>query len=173
MRIINRPAVVVLAAALLAQAAVAAQGGWQTVSNEAGRFSVTVPGPLPEPNRATDANGVLTHTFAVRQAGKAYLVAYADGASANTRGEMDDARDALVKGLTATLVSEHRFKSAQPVGDVEATEFTARSESTGTECKARTFSYKSRLYMIGVVNKTGSGSSLDTDRFLDSFRITS
>ena len=166
-------AVVALAAAFLAEAAAAAQGGWQTVANEAGRFSVTVPAPLSEPNRATDANGVVTYTFAARQAGKSYLVAYADGASANIRGEMDDARNALVQGLTATLVSEHRFKSAQPVGDVEATEFTARSASTGIECKARTFSFKSRLYMIGVVNKAGSGSSLDTDRFLDSFRITS
>lgn len=173
MRLIIRPAVAALAAALLAQAAVSAQGGWQTVANEAGRFSVTVPGPLPEPTRATDAKGIVTHTFAVRQAGKAYVVAYADGDIGNVRAEMDAARDALVQGLTATLVSEHRFKSAQPVGDVEATEFTARSASTGTECKARTFSYKSRLYMIGVVNRAGSGSSLDTDRFLDSFRITS
>lgn len=169
----NRLLRVVVTAGVLAQGPVAAQGGWQTVTNEAGRFSVIVPGPLQTNGPTTDAKGIVTTTFAIRQDGKAYVVALADGPIDNWRVEMDAARDALLGGLKVTLVSQHHFKSAQPIGDTEATEFTARSASAGTECKARIFWHKSRMYMIGVVNRTGTGSSLDTDKFLDSFRITS
>src|SRR5687767_749869 len=159
----QRSVVAVLAAALLAPPSVTAQGGWQTVANAPGRFSITVPAPLSPDKPVTDPNGVVSHTFVASVDGKAYVVAYADGAIANWRAEMDAARDALLKGLDATLVSEHRFKSAQPVGDIEATEFTCRSQTAGTECKARSFWYKSRLYMIGVLYRSGTGSSLDTD----------
>lgn len=169
----DRLAPVVVLAAVLFHGPAAAQGGWQTVFNEAGRFTVTVPGPLTINGPTTDGKGIVTTTFAVRHEGKAYVVALADGPIVDWRVEMDAARDALIKGLTATLVSQHHFKSSQPVGDVEATEFTARSEGAGTECKARVFWHKSRMYMIGVVHRAGIGSSLDTDRFLDSFRITS
>jgi hypothetical protein len=55
---------------------------------------------------------------------------------------------------------------------VRFVEFTGRT-ATGTECKARVLLHKSRLYMIGVVSFSGRGSALDTDKFLDSFRITS
>jgi hypothetical protein len=173
MRNIHRISVVLIAAAVLGHGQIAAQGGWQTVANGPGRFSITVPAPLSEDRPVTDPNGVVSHTFVASVGGKAYVVAYADGAIPNWRAEMDAARDALLKGLTATLVSEHRFKSAQPVGDVEATEFTCASQSAGTECKARSFWHKSRLYMIGVLYRAGTGSSLETDKFLDSFRITS
>lgn len=152
---------------------VAAQDGWQTVTNEPGRFSVTVPGALTQTGPRTDDKGIVTTTFAVRHAGKAYVVALADGPIDNWRVEMDAARDALLGGLKMTLVSQHHFKSAQPIGDIEATEFTARGENGANECKARIFWHKSRMYMLGVVHPAGTGSSLDTDKFLDSFRITS
>lgn len=176
MPLTHRLARAVVTAAVLAHGAhgpAAAQVGWQTVTNEAGRFSVTVPGPLTQTGPTTDAKGIVTTTFAVRHNGKAYVVALADGPIADWRVEMDAARDALIGGLKMTLASQHHFKSAQPVGHVEATEFTARSETTGNECKARVFWHKSRMYMLGVVHGTGVGSSLDTDKFLDSFRITS
>ena len=175
MSVMKRLALASLAAAVI-HAAVGAQSppaAWQQASDGPGRFTVLVPGALGADKPVTDANGIVTHTFAVGQPGKAYVIAYADGSMADPQREMDDARDALLKGISATLVSEHRFKSVQPVGEVMASEFTCRSESQATECKARTLWHKTRLYMIGVVNRIGSGSSLDTDKFLDSFRITS
>ncbi|HUF23170.1 MAG TPA: hypothetical protein VMN81_03500 [Vicinamibacterales bacterium] len=152
---------------------VVAQAEWQRVSNEPGRFSVMVPAPLVTQAPTTDANGIVTRMFIASHAGKTYVIGYADGGIPDRQREMDDARDALLKGLSASLVSEHRFKSAQPVGETMATEFNCRSESQGTECKVRTFSHNSRLYMVGALWRTGTGSSLDTDKFLDSFRITS
>lgn len=165
--------VATLTAILASAHIVVAQAEWQRVSNEPGRFSVMVPAPLVTKAPITDANGFVTHTFVSSHAGKSYVLAYADGGLPDRQREMDDARDTLLKGLSATLVSEHRFKSAQPVGETMATEFNCRSESQGTECKVRTFSHNSRLYMIGALWRAGTGSSLDTDTFLDSFRITS
>jgi hypothetical protein len=170
---LKRIALAVLAAAAVIHGPVLAQGDWQTYSDATGRFTVTAPGALKANPPITDENGVVTYTFAVGHAGKAYVVAYADGNLAEWRKEMDAARDALLKGLAAVAVSEHNFKSSQPVGDVEATEFTCRSETQGTECQCRTLAYKSRLYMIGVVYKAGTGAALGTAKFLDSFRITS
>lgn len=170
---LRRVALVALATVAVFHGQTVAQGTWQTTTHPAGRFSVSAPGALTARPPTTDANGIVTHTFVVNHAGKAYVVAYADGDLTNWRKEMNDARDALVKGLSAVLVSEHNFKSSQPVGDVEATEFTCRSDTLGAECHCRTFRHQSRLYMIGVVNKVGTGSALDTGKFLDSFRITS
>lgn len=169
---IRRVTLAALAAVTVFYGSTEAQGTWQTTTNTTGRFSVSTPGMLTANPPTTDANGILTHTFVANESGKAYVVAYADGNLTNWRKEMNDARDSLVRGLSAVLVSEHDFKSSQPVGDVEATEFTCRSDTLGAECHCRTFTYKSRLYMIGVVNKRGTGSALDTGKFLDSFRIT-
>jgi hypothetical protein len=150
-----------------------ADATWQSVLNGPGRFSVMVPGSLSADSPVTDPNGIVSHTFVASQAGKAYVVVYTDASVSNPQLEMDAARDAFLKGISASLVAEHRFKSVQPVGEVMATEFTCRSASEGTECKARSYYYSARLYMIGVLHRIGSGSALDTDRFLDSFRITS
>lgn len=172
---ITRIAIAAAAAAVVMHGSVRAQAPaeWQQASDGPGRFTVLVPSALKAAPPKTDENGITTYTFAASQPGKAYVVAYANGANADAQREMNDARDALLKGLSATLVAEHRFKSVQPVGEVMATEFTCRSESQGTECKARTFAYESTLYMIGVLHRAGAGSALDTDKFLDSFRITS
>ena len=165
--------VATLAAIFASGHIVAAQAEWQRYSNEPGRFSVMLPAPLVTQAPTTDANGIVTRTFVSSHAGKNYVIAYADGGLPDRQGEMNDARDALLKGLSASLVSEHHFKSAQPVGETMATEFNCRSESLGMECKVRTFSHNDRLYMIGALWRVGTGSSLDTDKFLDSFRITS
>ena len=173
---ITRIAIAAAAAAFVMHGPVRAQtppAGWQQASDGPGRFAVLVPSALKASPPTTDANGVTTYTFVASQSGKAYVIAYADGSKVDPQQEMNDARDALLKGISASVVSEHRFKSVQLVGDVMATEFTCRSESQGTECKCRTFWYKSRLYMIGVLHRAGVGSALDTDKFLDSFRITS
>src|SRR5688500_13260342 len=171
----KRLALAALAAAAVLDGSARAQtppSTWQQASDGPGRFTVLVPSPLKASPPTTDANGVTTYTFAASQPGKAYVIAYANGSTADPQQEMNDARDALLKGISATLVSEHRMKSMQPVGEVMATEFTCRSESQGTECKARTYWHKSTLYMIGVLYRAGTGSALDTDKFLDSFRIT-
>src|SRR5687767_988352 len=101
MHITKRPLLVLLAAVIVAPGLMTAQGAWQTVANEPGRFSITVPAPLSPDRPVTDTNGVTSHTFVASHAGKAYVVAYADGAIQNWRAEMDAARDALLKGLSA------------------------------------------------------------------------
>jgi hypothetical protein len=164
------------AALVLAAAPLQAQtpdSAWQQITNPVGRFAVLVPAPLSDPETKTDAAGITTHTYVARVGRTAYVIVYADNASTNVDGEMDDARNALLKGLSAVMVAEHRFRSRQPVGETPAAEVTGYSATMGAEVKARTFWYKSRLYMIGVVAPTGSVSMLDFDKFLASFKITS
>lgn len=146
---------------------------WQQVTNPVARFSVMVPAPLSPDEVKTDEAGITTHTFAARVGQTAFVIVYADNASTNIEGEMDDARNALLKGLSAVMVAEHRFRSRQPVGETPAAEVTGYSATLGAQVKARTYWYKSRLYMIGVVAPTASVSMLDFDRFLASFKITS
>ncbi|MEX2270080.1 MAG: hypothetical protein WD690_01325 [Vicinamibacterales bacterium] len=173
---IKRSAIAAAAAVILMHGSVRAQapaGGWQQASDGPGRFTVMVPGALTANPPQTDADGITTYTFAAREPARVYLIVYADGNPSNPRKEMDDARDTFLKGVGGTLVSQHDFKSAQPVGDAMATEFTARIPGRQADCKARLFFHKTRLYMIGVVTLPGAGSALDVDKFLDSFRITS
>ena len=118
---IKRIAVAAATVAVVMHGPIRAQSppaGWQHASNGPGRFTVLVPSDLKASPPTTDAQGVTTYTFVASQPGKAYVVAYANGSKADPQQEMNDARDALLKGISASLVSEHRFKSVQPVGEV-------------------------------------------------------
>ena len=144
---------------------------WQLSSNAAGGYAVLVPGPLQAREPTTDKGGT-AHTFVTNMSGMVYIVAYSDISYdlTNVPKELDAARDAFVQGIKASLVSEHRFLSLQPVGQVMASEFVCQSAEQ--ECRARTYFYgKRRGYMIAVVNRRGSGSLSDSARFLDSFQI--
>jgi hypothetical protein len=144
---------------------------WQRYSDSIGRFSVLVPGVLAAQPPSSDNAGTY-YTFTLAQEGRrAYVVAYGDMTydMNDPQGELDANRDSFVKSLSASVVSEHRFSSAQPVGQVPAAEFTCQSAEW--ECRARTFILGRRGYQIVVLNRPGSASALDADRFLDSFQI--
>jgi hypothetical protein len=151
-------------ASLLAQT----PAGWQRASDARGRFSVLVPGPLSPDKEAKDADGIVTHTLVANQPGRAYIIVWADGSNVEPQKDMDDARNAFITGMSAAMTSEHRFRSLQPVGEIVANEFSC--EFAGGDCRVRMFWHAQRLYMIGVVTR-GSGSPVDTARFLDSFQV--
>ena len=168
---IKRIALTATASLLLSIAAAAAvqtPAGWQRASDNRGRFSVLVPGPLSPDKEARDADGIVTHTFVANQPGRAYIIVWADGSNVEPQKDMDDARIAFIDGMKATMTSEHRFRSLQPVGETVANEFSC--EFAGGDCRVRMFCHAQRLYMIGVVTR-GSGSAIDVSRFLDSFQV--
>ena len=83
--------------------------------------------------------------------------------------ELNANRDSFIASLKGSLVSEHRFYSNQTVGQIPATEFTC--ENGEWECRSRTFIMVRRGYQVAVLTRRGTVSSLDVDRFLDSFQI--
>lgn len=135
--------------------------GWQRFSHPDGRFSVLVPA-APRTNAPTSDKAGTYYTFTVTHAGRAYDMT-------EPQVELNSNRDSFISSLKATLVSEHRFYSNQPVGQVPAIEFTC--ESPEWECRSRTFIMVRRGYQVAVLTRRGTVSSLDADRFLDSFQI--
>ncbi len=111
------------------------------------------------------------NTFTVAHGDRAYVIVYNDPTYSMTepQTELDANRDSFIGGLKASLVSEHRFYSNQPVGQVPATDFTC--ESAQWECHSRTFILPRRGYQVAVVTRRGAVTSLDPNRFLDSFQI--
>lgn len=95
------------------------EAGWSKYSNDAGKFSMLIPG-TPEESSST-AKGVLLHTFKVLQRPRLYLVIYSDYPDADlelkTSTRLAAERDGFIKGLTnGKLVSERdiTFKRGVP-----------------------------------------------------------
>jgi hypothetical protein len=165
--------IVAVAGTLPAQPPPTPDAKWQKFSDTPGRFSVLLPGTPTTDPPIVDANGLVTQVFALRQDGKVYVVVYNDSDTSDVAARLDQARDEFLKSLPATFTSGHRFQSTQPAGSVPAVQFTCRNPEKNVECKARTFVIARRGYMVVSVNVTGTGSSVDTDKFLDSFQILS
>lgn len=144
--------------------------GWQRGSHPVGKFSVLVPGEVTTRPPTSDKAGTY-YTFTVNQGSRVYVVAYNDSAYDMTEPqiELNANRDSFIGTLKATIVSEHRFYSNQPIGQVPANEFTC--ESSEWECRSRTFITARRGYQVGALTRRGAVTSLDVDRFLDSFTI--
>jgi hypothetical protein len=144
--------------------------GWQRWSHPVGKFSVLVPGEVTTKPPTSDKAGTY-YTFTATQGSRSYVIAYNDSTYDMTEPqiELNSNRDSFIGSLKATIVSEHRFYSNQPVGQVPATEFTC--ESAEYECRSRTFIMARRGYQVAVLTRRGAVTSLDVDRFLDSFTI--
>lgn len=144
--------------------------GWQRYSDPVGLFSVLVPA-APQAKPPTSDKAGTYYVLTVAHAGRAFVIAYNDPTYDMTEPqvELNSNRNSFLASLKASLVSEHRFYSSQPVGQVPATEFTCESQEW--ECRSRTFITVRRGYQVAVLTRRGAVSSLDPDRFLDSFQI--
>jgi hypothetical protein len=147
-------------------------GGWSKYSNDAGKFSMLVPGTPVE--SSSTAKGVLLHTFKVLQRPRLYLVIYSDypdadlELKASTRLEAE--RDGFLKGLSnGKLVSEREITFKRGDTELPALEFTAETDSVN---------YKSvvvldghRVYFACAGSIKGNDSTSEFERFLGSFTL--
>ncbi len=169
----RRIAVVAVWAFLLSSAfAQQPNSGWIRYSNDPGRFSVLLP-TSPEEGTSEEKN-VTLHTFTLKQTGIIYLIVFSDYPDADLKLDMDTRlageRDAFLKTLNATLISEKRFTASRGAAQIPATEFTADNPSGTFKCKV--FIDGRRMYMLGIGNRKGVDSAAEAARFLDSFQLT-
>jgi len=146
--------------------------GWSKYSNDAGKFSMLVPG-TPEESSST-SKGVLLHTFKVLQRPRLYLVIYSDYPDADlelkTSSRLAAERDGFLKGLTnGKLVSEREITFKRGNTELPALEFTSETE---------TVNYKSmvvldgrRVYFACAGSIKGNDSTSEFERFLGSFTL--
>lgn len=168
---------ILLAAGALVQAqspaqppAAQAASPWQRYTDATGMFSVLVPAALEAKPPTSDKAGTY-YAFTAVQEGRAYVVAHNDPTydMNDPQGELTSNRDSFVESLRASLVSEHRFISMQPAGQIPAIEFTCQGAEW--ECRSRTFILVRRGWQVAVLIRRGTTFTLDADRFLDSFQI--
>jgi hypothetical protein len=148
------------------------QQGWSKYSNDAGKFSMFVPG-TPEETSST-AKGVLLHTFKVLQRPRLYLVIYSDYPDADlelkTAARLAAEKDGFLKGLSnGKLISEREITFKRGNTDLPALEFTAETDSVN---------YKSvvvldgrRVYFACAGSIKGNDSTSEFERFLGSFTL--
>lgn len=146
--------------------------GWSKYSNDAGKFSMLVPG-TPVESSSTE-KGVLLHTFKVLQRPRLYLVIYSDYPDADLElkpsTRLDAERDGFLKGLSnGKLVSEREITFKRGDTELPALEFTAETDSVN---------YKSvvvldghRVYFACAGSIKGNDSTSEFERFLGSFTL--
>jgi hypothetical protein len=164
---------VVLALALgIAALAQPAADGWSKYSNDAGRFSVSLPGQPDE--GASTQNGVQLHTFKVVQRPRMYMVIYSDYPDADlqleTTKRLNAERDGFLKGVSdGQLVSERQLKFKRGNSELPALEFT--SETSNVTYKSLVILDGRRVYFVCAGSIKGNDSTTQFERFLGSFTL--
>jgi hypothetical protein len=146
--------------------------GWSKYSNDAGKFSMLVPG-TPEESSSTE-KGVILHTFKVLQRPRLYLVIYSDYPDADlelkTSTRLAAERDGFIKGLTnGKLISEREITFKRGNTELPALEFTA--ETDNVNYKSLVVLDGRRVYFACAGSIKGNDSTSEFERFLGSFTL--
>ncbi len=145
---------------------------WSKYSNDAGKFSVMLPGQ-PEEKSSTE-NGVVLNTFKVLQRPRLYMVIYSDYPDADlkleTRERLNAERDGFLKNITdGKLISEREFKFKRGSTDLPALEFTA--ETPNINYKGLIVLDGRRVYFVCAGAIKGNDSTTQFEKFLGSFTL--
>ncbi len=145
-------------------------GGWVKFNSPEGRFSVFMPETPQDKSETVDsAHGpYTTHLFVVKDTTSVYLIGWVDydpSFNFNRQAELEANRDNFVKGINATLVSNH----PTTIDGYSAIEFTA--ETGDRLFKSRVFMVGRRPYQIVIGSPKGQDASAETDRFFNSFKV--
>ena len=145
---------------------------WRELSAPEGRFAVLLPGkPRHESRALNTAAGALTMTmysFSLKQGTMG--VAYTDyPAAAHGRGQVDAARDALLRNIQGGVRMEEDIGIAGFPGRQVYAEGGAGAHDM--LLKARFVVVGSRLYQIAYVGAREGVAMADVDMFLASFRL--
>ncbi len=166
-------ALVLLCAAL---AGCAPELDWRDLSVPEGKFSALLPcKPRHETRTFSAAAGTLTMTMyacSLKQATMA--VAYTDYPAAalageHVRGQLDAARDALLRNIGAGAYSEEELAIAGLPGRQVHAEGGAGAQ--GALLKARFVVAGNRLYQIAYFGSSDGPAMADIDMFLTSFKL--
>jgi hypothetical protein len=146
--------------------------GWSKYSNDAGKFSMLVPG-TPEESSSTE-KGVILHTFKVLQRPRLYLVIYSDYPDVDlelkTSTRLAAERDGFIKGLSnGKLVSEREITFKRGNTELPALEFTA--ETDNVNYKSLVVLDGRRVYFACAGSIKGNDSTSEFERFLGSFTL--
>jgi hypothetical protein len=146
--------------------------GWSKYSNDAGKFSMLVPG-TPEESSSTE-KGVMLHTFKVLQRPRLYLVIYSDYPDADlelkTSTRLAAERDGFIKGLSnGKVVSEREITFKRGDAVLPALEFTA--ETDNVNYKSLVVLDGRRVYFACAGSIKGNDSTSEFERFLGSFTL--
>lgn len=163
---------VLLVSSLLAQSG--GSGDWSKYSSPEGKFSVLLPG---EPKHSTSTeNGAVLNNFELLQSPLIYMIVFSDYPSATLEKPIDvrlnAERDSFVKGLSANVQSEKRFKFQKGSHELPALQFVSDSAKPNANFKCVVVLDGTRVYFIGVGSLKGYDSTVQMDKFLDSFKLT-
>ena len=144
--------------------------GWVKFTSDDGHFSVLMP-ELPQDKSETvdSSHGpYTTHLFIVKDTTSVYLIGWVDydpSFNFNRQAEIEANRDNFVKGINATLLSNH----PTVIDGYSGLEFTA--ETADRVFKSRVFLVGRRPYQIVIGSPKGMDNTALVNRFFNSFKV--
>jgi hypothetical protein len=148
---------------------------WQTLTSQAGRFSILTPATLGEQTKHVGAadGGAELHVFTGYVGATEYMVSYGDYASTKRKNDaavLDRVRDGAIGALNGTLLSETKITiEGHPAREVT---FNAVAPAgTQMTSKMRLFLVGNRLYQAWVSAPRGDLRPSSTDKFLQSLKL--
>lgn len=144
--------------------------GWVKFTSDDGHFSVLMP-ELPQDKSETvdSSHGpYTTHLFIVKDTTSVYLIGWVDydpSFNFNRQAEIEANRDNFVKGISATLLSNH----PTVIDGYSGLEFTA--ETSDRVFKSRVFLVGRRPYQIVIGSPKGVDNTALVNKFFNSFKV--
>lgn len=117
---------------------------WVKFTSPEGRFAVLLPHePKLEKTSATEANPITNYRYSALASGYGFICEYFDAPSTGEDAQkfLDNTRDGIVSGASATLVGEQKISLNRYPGRELTLAFTAKENA---EITART-----RIYLVG------------------------
>jgi hypothetical protein len=144
--------------------------GWVKFTSDDGHFSVMMPEMPSDKSETVDsAHGpYTTHLFIVKDTTSVYLIGWVDYDASfnfNRQAEIEANRDNFVKGINATLLSNHPTM----IDGYSGLEFTAETADRGF--KSRVFLVGRRPYQIVIGSPKGMDNTALVNRFFNSFKV--
>ena len=144
--------------------------GWVKFTSDEGHFSVMMPEIPSDKSETVDSTHgpYTTHLFIVKDTTSVYLIGWVDydpSFNFNRQAEIEANRDNFVKGISATLLSNH----STVIDGYSGLEFTAETEDR--VFKSRVFLVGRRPYQIVIGSPKGMDNTALVNRFFNSFKV--
>ena len=144
--------------------------GWVKFTSDDGHFSVLMPELPQDKSETVDSQHgpYTTHLFVVRDTTSVYLIGWVDydpSFNFNRQAEIEANRDNFVKGISATLLSNH----PTVIDGYSGLEFTA--ETADRTFKSRVLLVGRRPYQIVIGSPKGMDNTALVNRFFNSFKV--
>src|SRR5262245_47356704 len=174
----NRHLISLAVMGLLLSTAVRADDKWETFSSKDGKYSVSLPGkPTESDKKVESAAGELTIHMALPSPNNdlAYLVTYNDYPDAAIGGAdkeamLDGVRDGNLKSFGGKVASEKKINIGKD--KFPGREILLEKAGETTVYRARMYLVNNRLYQVVLVGAKDIATNKDTDKYLESFKLS-